>query len=92
MEYLDLIWGIIHREDIAMSDSTYRALCATPEVPKILQGELRLPKMDGTEISPGVFLIGEPSPRLDLGPNKMACLANYHGMLVLVELAIKFKE
>lgn len=51
-------------------------------------GEMQLPKMDGVEISPGIFLIGEPIPIE--GSSKLRCLANVGGALCLVELAIKF--
>lgn len=56
----------------------------------MVEGNLDLPKMDGTEIRPGVFLIGEPSPMP--GTDKLRCLANVAGMLCVVELGIKFKE
>ena len=55
-------------------------------------GELLLPSLDGREVAPDVFLLGEPSPRPDLGPNKMACLANVRGELWLVELSMVFRE
>ena len=57
-----------------------------------ITGNLDLPKMDGKEVRPGVFLIGEPTPRPDLGPTSMVCLANVEGMLALVELRLRFKE
>lgn len=57
-----------------------------------MEGKLTLPKMDGVEIKPGVFLIGEPTPRPDLGKTSLACLADIRGMLCTVELTIKFKE
>ena len=59
---------------------------------EIKGGIVTLPKMDGFEISQGIFLIGEPTPRPDLGKTALACLANINGMLGLVELSIKFKE
>ena len=55
------------------------------------EGKLILPEMDGVEISPGIWLIGEPTPRPDLGKMSMACLANMNGALVVVELSLKFK-
>ena len=55
-------------------------------------GELLLPSLDGREVAPDVFLLGEPSPRPDLGPNKMACLANVRGELWLVELSMVLRE
>jgi hypothetical protein len=51
-------------------------------------GVLNLPTMDGLEIRPDVFLIGEPTP--ESGTNKLRCLANVHGMLCIVELSLKF--
>ena len=54
---------------------------------KIL-GEMKLPKMDGMEIHPGIFLIGEPSPLS--GTDKLRGLANVHGSLCVIELGIKF--
>lgn len=56
---------------------------------EVLRGELKMPKCSGKEIRPGVFLIGEPTPRPDLGPNKFACLADVSGALCLVELSIR---
>jgi hypothetical protein len=56
-----------------------------------IKGNINLPKMDGIEISPGVYLIGEPIPRPDLGKTAMACLANVQGMLAVVQLSIVFK-
>lgn len=53
-------------------------------------GEIAMPKMDGAEISPGVFLIGEPSPVP--GTNLLRCLANVRGSLCLVGLSLKFGE
>ena len=55
----------------------------------MITGELELPKLDGKEISPGIFLIGEPSP-VD-GTDKLRCLANVGGMLALVELTLTFR-
>ena len=57
-----------------------------------MKGELILPKLDGVEITPGVFLIGEPTPRPDLGKTSLACLADVEGMLYTVELTIKLQE
>lgn len=57
-----------------------------------IEGELIVPKMDGKEIMPGIFLIGEPTPRPDLGKNALVCLANIEGMLGLVQLSIKLKK
>ncbi len=53
-----------------------------------MTGTMKLPTMDGAEISPGVFLIGEPTPVPDT--NKLRCLADVNGALVIVELALKF--
>jgi hypothetical protein len=55
----------------------------------MLDGELTLPKFDKKEIYPGVWAIGEPSKVS--GTNKLRCLAEINGMLVLVELILKFK-
>jgi hypothetical protein len=57
-----------------------------------IEGRITLPKMNGTEISPGIWLIGEPTPRPDLGKTALVCLANVFGTLGLVQLSIKFKE
>jgi hypothetical protein len=54
-----------------------------------LLGELQLPKMGGTEVTPGVVLIGEPAPVP--GTDRLRCLANVCGCLALVELRIRFK-
>jgi len=59
------------------------------ECPKSREGELKLPKLDGYEIRPGIVLIGEPSPIE--GTDKLRCLANVLGSLCVVELSIKFK-
>ena len=53
-------------------------------------GEITLPKMDGAEIAPGIFLIGEPTPVP--GTATLRCLANCYGMLCLIELGIKFRK
>jgi hypothetical protein len=60
-------------------------------MPPLNKCELILSKMDGVEITPGIFLIGEPTPRSDLGDMSFACLANINGMLVVVELVAKLK-
>jgi hypothetical protein len=51
---------------------------------------MNLPKMSGKEISPGIWLIGEPTPVP--GSNKLRCLADINGTLALVELSLKFKS
>lgn len=53
-------------------------------------GTLALPKLDGKEVSPGVWLIGEPSPIP--GSDKMRCLADVGGALCIVELRLRFTE
>jgi hypothetical protein len=53
-------------------------------------GEMRLSKMDGAEVSPRIWLVGEPTPIP--GTNKLRCLANVDGALALVELSIKFSK
>ena len=57
-----------------------------------IEGRITIPETDGVEIHPGVWLIGEPTPRPDLGKTAMACLANVNGMLAVVQLTIAFKE
>ena len=52
-------------------------------------GQLQMPKTDGKEIAPGVFLIGEPTPQPHLGDNRMTCLADIYGALCVVELSIR---
>ncbi len=52
------------------------------------KGRLELPKMDGLEIRPGIFLIGEPTPVV--GTDKLRCLAIGSGALCRVEWVIKF--
>jgi hypothetical protein len=51
-------------------------------------GTMTLPKLDGVEIQPGVFLIGEPTPVK--GTSLLRCLANVYGALALIELKISF--
>lgn len=55
----------------------------------MVAGTLSLPKMDGTEVRPGVTLIGEPTPVP--GTDKLRCLANVLGCLCVVELSIRFQ-
>jgi hypothetical protein len=57
-----------------------------------MEGKLILPKMDGVEITPGIYLIGEPTPRPDLSPTSLVCLASVDGMLATIELKLKFKR
>lgn len=54
------------------------------------EGLVTLPPMDGLEVTPGITLIGEPSPVP--GTNLLRCLANVGGMLCLIELRLTFKE
>ena len=54
----------------------------------MLIGEMKLPTMDGVEVSPGVWLIGEPTPQP--GTDKLRCLARVGNALAVVELSIKF--
>lgn len=56
----------------------------------MILNNVSLPKMDGMEVSPGVILLGEPSPIA--GTNTMTCLANVSGMLCLVKLRITFGD
>jgi len=53
-------------------------------------GELTLPKMDGMEVKPGIWLVGEPTPIE--GTDKLRCLANVFGALAVVELSVKFAK
>jgi len=55
-------------------------------------GYVSLHDMNGMEIKPGIFLIGNPTPRPDLGPNSLVCLANVNGALCTVELSINLLE
>jgi hypothetical protein len=52
-------------------------------------GHVQLPKLDGVEVSPGVWLIGEPTPVP--GTDKLRCLANVGNGLALVELRLRFR-
>lgn len=56
----------------------------------MILGDMQLPKMDGAEVSPGVWLIGEPTPIP--GSNKLRCLAQVGSALAVVELSLKFKS
>jgi len=51
-------------------------------------GTLTMPKLDGIEIKPGVWIIGEPTPVP--GTDKLHALAEIEGTLCLVELVLKF--
>ena len=51
-------------------------------------GELEFPDMDGKEISPGIFLVGEPTPVP--GTDTLHALADVGGMLCVIELKLKF--
>lgn len=62
----------------------------TLEKPIAHLGELEFPKLDGREISPGIILMGEPTPIP--GTNLMRCLANVGGALCVVELSLKFSD
>jgi hypothetical protein len=55
-----------------------------------IEGSMTLPKLDGVEIRPDVWIIGEPTPIL--GTDKLRALTNYRGALALVELRISFHE
>ena len=55
----------------------------------LMVGRLDMPSMNGKEVAPEIYLIGEPVVRPDLGPNKMACLASTPYGLALVELSIR---
>jgi hypothetical protein len=58
----------------------------------MITGTLTLPSIYNEEIAPGVIALSEPTPRPDLGPNSMACLANANGMLCVVELSIRLRS
>jgi hypothetical protein len=53
-----------------------------------ITGSVTVPKMDGVEIYPGVYLIGEPTPIP--GTNLFHCLANAEGALCVLELRLRF--
>lgn len=55
---------------------------------EVTKEQVPLNRMDGFEIRPGIFLIGEPVPIPDT--NKLRCLANVGGMLASVELVLTF--
>lgn len=54
----------------------------------MIEAVATLSKMSGLEVSPGILLIGEPSPVK--GTNLMRCLADVNGALCIVELSLKF--
>lgn len=56
----------------------------------LISEPIKLPKMNGVEIKPGIILIGEPTPVP--GTCKLRCLANCFGALAVIELSIKFQE
>ena len=58
-------------------------------MPKSKLGKLVLPKMSGTEVAPGIILVGEPQSLP--GTDKLRCLADVGGALCLVELSVKFQ-
>jgi len=49
-----------------------------------------LQSIDGKEVTSGIFLVGEPTPVV--GTDRLRCLANVEGMLVVVELRIRFRD
>lgn len=51
-------------------------------------GSLQMPKLDGHEIAPRVYLIGEPMPVV--GTDRFRCLADFYGAMAVIELSIKF--
>lgn len=53
-----------------------------------MQTTAQFPKLEGTEVSPGIFLMEEPRPVE--GTNLMRCLANVYGALAVIELKISF--
>lgn len=60
------------------------------DVSDLVAASLNLPKLDGVEIRPGVWIIGEPTPLP--GTNKLRTLANVGGALCVIELAANFGE
>lgn len=54
----------------------------------MIAGSIVMGPLDGREIAPGVYLVGEPTPIP--GSDKMRCLANVGGALCLVELRVRF--
>lgn len=53
-------------------------------------GTIQLPRMEGQQVAPGVWLIGEPTPIP--GTSLLRCLADVNGALCVVELSVKFQE
>jgi hypothetical protein len=51
-----------------------------------MKGEIRLPEMDGYEIRPGVFIVGEPCLHTS---GMLRALANVYGQLAVVELSMR---
>ena len=49
-----------------------------------------LPKLDGFEISDGVFIVGEPIPIPN--SNKMHAIVNLNGVLMRAELSLNFAK
>ena len=60
-----------------------------PSAEDAKKGTVTLPKLDGHEASPGIFLVGEPTPVE--GSDKLRCLANVNGALCVVELRLKYE-
>lgn len=48
---------------------------------------LKLPDLDGFEVKPGVYLVGQPKMR----DGKIVGLANYYGTLALIEMSLMVK-
>jgi hypothetical protein len=51
-------------------------------------GTLNIPKLDGVEVNPGIFCIGQPTPVP--GTNLLRGLANVGGALCIVEFKLSF--
>lgn len=49
----------------------------------------KLPKLNGYEVTPGIYLMGEPTP-VEGSDNLFRCLANYHGALALIQIKVTF--
>ena len=48
-----------------------------------------LPKWDGREIKPGVFLMGEPIPQPEVGKGEYRSLARVDGVVCMIRFEIK---
>lgn len=88
-------WDGFDRGDLGTSHedemTDYAAAVAADQCSQLcidMTGELTLPKLDGKEVSPGVWMIGEPTPVA--GTDKLRGLAEVQGCLCTVELRLRF--